>query len=409
MASLLTRTSTASPRPPALAVVPGVAAGLRIPARALALVVNSTDDTEDGTCDEVHCSLREALADAAYYPGPHTITFDILTSDPGYSSSTGVWTIQPNQGFVVPPDTTVDGSVEITLASLGTAIVPRIEIDGALASSGAIGLQLNNDITLRGLIVNNLQYGIWVGKTNVTIEYCYVGTDPTGTSAKPNRLDGILIAGGVTGAVIQKNLLSGNASSGIRVFGETTSRNRMRANRIGTDATGKAPLPNDGYGIRLHAGAHHNTIGPNNVIAFNDADGVNILEAGTRANTITRNRIHKNGFAGIRLVKGGNDELAEPVILIATGAEVTGTACPGCLVEIFSYTEDEVSAFEGDAVADGDGAWAFTVAAGLSGTSVMATATDSAGNTSAFSWPARVYLSTVYVPFVKAADVSLTQ
>lgn len=32
------------------------------------LVVNTTDDTDDGTCDAVHCSLREALWSAGVQP-----------------------------------------------------------------------------------------------------------------------------------------------------------------------------------------------------------------------------------------------------------------------------------------------------------------------------------------------------
>ena len=74
-------------------------------------VVNTTDDVDDGTCDFAHCSLREALELAAYEQGPHVITFEIPTLDPGYDSVTGVWTIQPATGFDLPFDVTIDGYV----------------------------------------------------------------------------------------------------------------------------------------------------------------------------------------------------------------------------------------------------------------------------------------------------------
>ena len=48
------------------------------PANADTFVVNTTDDTTDGTCNVAHCSLREALAAAGSAVGaPHVINFAI--------------------------------------------------------------------------------------------------------------------------------------------------------------------------------------------------------------------------------------------------------------------------------------------------------------------------------------------
>jgi len=41
-------------------------------AGALVLMVNTTDDTDDGTCDVVHCSLREAIQAANASAVPNT-------------------------------------------------------------------------------------------------------------------------------------------------------------------------------------------------------------------------------------------------------------------------------------------------------------------------------------------------
>ncbi|MFQ5592738.1 MAG: right-handed parallel beta-helix repeat-containing protein [Anaerolineae bacterium] len=360
--------------------------GMGAPATPPTLVVTSTDDTDDGTCDATHCSLREALS-AAGSPGPDTIIFNILTSDPGYDPTTGVWTIQPTSGYDVPSDTTVDGTINPVLASVGLFPRPGIELDGTtLAQLGIVGLRLDDNVTLRGLVVNHFQYGVWAEGTNVTIEGCYIGTDATGTSAKPNGVDGILVIR-ATGVVIQDNLISGNTRNGIRLADETTAGNTVRNNRIGVTVDGAASLPNGGDGVRLHAEAHNNTIGPGNLIAFNSSDGVEVDGAGTRGNTISSNQVRSNTGKGIRLANGGNDGLAAPAITSASATQISGTACPNCTIEVFSDAEDEGAAYEGTTTADGAGNWTFNKPAGLAGPNVTATATDGAGNTSEFSTP----------------------
>ncbi|MBC8446133.1 MAG: right-handed parallel beta-helix repeat-containing protein, partial [Chloroflexi bacterium] len=290
------------------------------------LVVNTTDDVDDGTCNAAHCSLREALAAAGSHPGPDTIAFNIPTTDPGYNPATGVWTVQPTTGYSVPSGTTVDGTIATALAGEGNAPRPGIEIDGTtLAQLGITGLWLYDGVTLRGLAVNHFQYGIWVASANVTVESCYVGTDPTGISAKPNGIDGILLANGATGAVIQDNLLSGNNGSGIRMFGETTTGNTLRNNRIGTNAAGTAALPNGSDGIRLHASAHDNTI-EQNLVSGNNGIGVHLLDAGTNSNIVRNNRIGidaggtvalPNGSFGVALFNGPQNNVVGPGNLVA--------------------------------------------------------------------------------------------
>ncbi|MBM3134115.1 MAG: CSLREA domain-containing protein [Chloroflexi bacterium] len=445
-----TRTPTATPTGTVIAT----RTPTPTPTGVLNLVVNTTDDVDDGTCNAAHCSLREALAAAGSHSGPDTVTFNIPTTDPGYNPATGVWTIRPNNnGYNVWADTTVDGSIGTALASLEAATRPGIEIDGTtLGQLGITGLWLSNNVTLRGLIVNDFQYGIWVSSANVTIEGCYVGTDPTGTSAKPNGIDGLLLANGATGAVIQGNLLSGNHGGGIRLFGENTTGNTLRNNHIGSNAAGTAALPNGGYGIQLHANAHHNVIeqnlvsgnsgiglhltdagtngnvlrnnrvgtdaggttalangsfgvaffngpssnvvGPGNQVAYNTMDGVLVDGSdsftSTVGNTITANSITTNGRQGINNFRGGNTELTPPTITTASATQVSGTACANCSVEVFSDAADEGAIYEGTTTANAAGNWTFSKPGGLSGPYVTATATDGAGNTSEFSLPVSV-------------------
>ena len=359
-----------------------------VESRALAHIqVNSSDDVDDGTCDKIHCSLREALGAARDHEGPDTITFAIPTSDPGYDPATGVWTIEPGRRFEVRPDTIVDGSVTTT-SSLGVRSTrPGIEIDGV--DMVGTGLLLHERVTLRGLVVNGFLYAIFIVGSDDIVEECYLGTDPTGTVAKPNGLNGILIAAGVSGAIIQHNVISGSIG-GIRLFSSSTSDNIIRNNLIGCDVTGTAALPNSEHGVKVHSGAHDNVIGPGNVIAFNGTYGVWITEAGTVGNTITQNSIHSTQSWGIRLTAGGNNQLARPIVFSAQATQVSGTACPNCTIEVFSDADDQGAVYEGTTVAGYAGNWTFTKPGGLSGPSVTATSTDGDGNTSPFSAPVRL-------------------
>lgn len=358
------------------------------------IVVNTSDDVDDGTCDSSHCSLREALRAAWLQAGPNTITFAIPTIDPGYDAATGAWTIEPDGGFVVYADTTIDGSVTSMSPLGGRSSRPGIEIDGTdQIELGITGLRLEERVTLRGLVVNHFQYAIWVGGENALVEECYIGTDPTGTQPKPNGADGILVSDGVWGAIIQHNLISSSSGGGIRLFGESTSDNIIRGNLIGCDVTATAALPHGYYGVEVHAGAHDNVIGPDSVIAFNNISGLWVSDAGTVGNTITENSIHGNGGWGIRLISGGNNELAEPVVLSASPSQVSGTACNDCVIEVFSDAGSQGQFYEGTTAADHAGNWVFTKPGGLSGPFVTATATDAAGNTSGFSAPVCLVLA----------------
>ena len=384
--------ATTSINAPSASPTAMLSAALTVP---LSLVVHTTDDVDDGVCDGAHCSLREALAAAANNPGPDTVTFNIPTTDPGYDPATGVWTIRPNDGYDVPSETTVDGAIGTALAGQRASARPGIEIDGTtLVERGITGLRLDSSVTVRGLIVNHCQYGIWVDGAQARIENCYIGADATGNSAKPNGADGILLAHAASGAVIQGNLLSGNGGDGLRMFGQDTTRNTVRNNRIGTRADGTGALPNGFRGVHLQAGAHDNTIGPDNVIAFNLWEGVLVEGDVTRGNTVSRNPIHSNGAGGIRLTGGANGGLAPPLITDASVSQVSGAVCPDCLVEVFSDDADQGAIYEGTAMANTAGDWTFTQPGGLTGPYVTATATDAQGSTSEFAVPLRLVVVT---------------
>jgi hypothetical protein len=406
------------------------------------IIVINTNDSGEG-------SLREALAEAEILPGPDTIVFGIPESDPGYNPETGIWTITPTYGYQVPSNTVVDGS--IALADNGGVSRPGIEIDGTTQSqSGIIGFKLGEAVTMRGLIINHFGHGVWIEHANAMVEGCYVGTDAQGVSAKPNKMEGIMVTGGGINGIIQDNLVSGNEGQGICLFGEAISGYTVRDNRIGTKINGTEPLPNKNTGILLYAGAHdnilernlvsgnegigihfrdagtsgnvvrdnligtdahgmaalpngsfgialfngpqNNVIGPGNHVAYNGNYGILVDGAGsftsTIGNSITLNSITLNGSDGIRNFRGGNTELAPPVITAVTQDMISGTAAPEQRIEVYSDESDEGSVFIGADTTDTMGGFSVQIPGSLLLLPFFtATATDAAGNTSQFSLP----------------------
>jgi len=218
----------------------------------------------------------------------------------------------------------------------------------------------------------------------------YIGTDKTGTMALPNIDYGIMIkecestvVGGT--AAGRGNVISGNGQAGIFIRSNTSTNTSIAGNFIGTDSSGELPVGNRFYGIVLDYGAHDNLIGPDNTIAHNDRYGVRSEHDSTRANTITMNSIYNHSYSGIRNNGGSNDSIQAPVLTNVTESEISGLACPGCVIEIFSDEEDEGAFYEGSTTADDGGEFFWTGI--LTGPVITATATDSVGNTSEFSEP----------------------
>lgn len=380
------------------------------------LVVNTTDYTDDGTCDAAHCSLREAINAANTRAGSDTITFHIPSRDPGCNGA-GVCTIRLATSSVPLTDdeTTIDAYTQPGASQntnpFGQPInaVLKIVLDGwGLPTCCPAGLDIRSSgNVVRGLVIQRFYTGIEVVDADGNrFEGNFIGTDVHGSADLGNRCNGILISGvqggpGSSNNVVggsqpqPRNLISGNGCSGVQIG--PTGNNRVQGNYVGSDATGAVPLPNDGSGVRVFNVTQDNQIGGGaqgeaNLIAFNGQNGVTIdgvFGAAVR-NTITRNRIHSNTGKGIGLIRGGNEGLAAPVITAASTTQVSGTACAQCVIEVFSDGNDEGATYEGTATADAAGNWTLTKPAGLAGPNVTATATDGDGNTSEFSAPVGV-------------------
>jgi len=270
-------------------------------------LVSNTSDSGSG-------SLRQAILDSNNSVGaPNTIDFDI--------SGTGVQTIVPLSSLpAITNPVLIDGT-----SQPGYGGTPLIELSGSQVGGGD-GLTITGaGVTIRGLDINNFSQGAGVhltgtGATGDWIYGNFLGTDPTGTQAEPNKF-GVEIDGGATQNLIgtngdavndaaERNVISGNLFAGVWINGQATDGNAVAGNFIGTSVTGDVALDNgtnpvyyygtNGGGVVIEGGASGNRIGTDgrsvddagqrNVIAGSDNDGIEII-GDTGGNTVAGNFI----------------------------------------------------------------------------------------------------------------------
>jgi hypothetical protein len=226
--------------------------------------------------------------------------------------------------------------------------------------------------------------GIWgEGASLNIVRGNIIGADLSGTTPWGGHRDGVHI-NGADHNLVEDNLIAGYGT-GVYVCCVAAGHNTVRGNTIGTNTGGVTGLGNSWAGVAIDRSSDNRV--EDNVIARNGGPGVAVYGAGAQRNTLARNSIHHNGGPGIDLWDGGNGEPAAPLIFrfdLAAGA-VSGSACPGCTVEVFSDGEDEGAVYEGQATAGAAGDFALHGGAPFTGPRLAATATDANGNTSEFS------------------------
>jgi len=274
---------------------------------AATFTVTNTNDSGDG-------SLRKAIDDANANAGLDTIAFNI----PG----AGVHTISPaSQLPQITDPVAIDGysqpGASPNTDPNGFDGVLLIELSGA-GAPGTRGLHVKGGgSTIRGLVINRFT-GAHPAGSAITldtgggnfIEGNFVGTDPTGTLALGNQVDGVRIAfspdnviGGPTAAA--RNVISVNGDAAINII---SGGNFVQGNFIGTQADGVSPLGNAGsVAMSGDFGASNNTIGgvapgEANVIAFGASYGIGGDGGSGAGNTFRGNSIHDNGGLGIDLM-----------------------------------------------------------------------------------------------------------
>ncbi len=383
------------------------------------VAIPNTTFTVTTTADSGPGSLRAAMLAANASAGTiDTIVFAIPGAGP---HSIALATFLPT----ITDPLYLDGTTQP-----GYAGTPLIELNGTGAGATANGVFIGAGgagSTIRGLAINRFGTGGAVGAPGGAgiviqgpggnrIERNFLGTDPEGILARPNRADAIFIdnsPGNIIGGVsaLSSNLLSGNSRFGLTLSGAGTVGTSVRNNLIGTNFSGAGPLPNGDAGIAIF-GAAQNTIGgtdglSSNTIAFNAGPGVHVATG--LQNSVLGNSITLNGGLGINLGVGSvaandpgdadtgpNNLLNFPVLsVVPNGVRVEFNSAPNSVyrLELFANTACDASGNgEGESfiggipmVTDSNGNFVLELFPGQDGEFVTATATDAAGNTSEFS------------------------
>ena len=187
-------------------------------------MVNSTADPGDGTCAATECTLREAILAANAHPnagGPDLIQFAIPGGSP--------WTIALTSSLPVLNEAVViDGLTQTAQSCSGPGPVP-IELVGSAGLGNGIDVAAAGT-TIRGLAVGGFTGGAGIRVTGVStvVECNNIGTDATGTQARPNGTG--LDLQGSSFNTIRRNVIAHNANGGVFGGSNLTTGNSILDN-----------------------------------------------------------------------------------------------------------------------------------------------------------------------------------
>lgn len=252
------------------------------------------------------------------------------------------------------------------------------------------------------VIFRNAGSGVLVkdgGTSENVIRGNIIGTNRDGDDNLGNGLLGVYLDGGAEGGAnrntIDSNRIVNTVDAAVAM--RNSDGNTIIENAIGlTWASNNAriKLGNFGQGIYLSQGSSENRMEANDIIL---SSGAGIVVRGGRDgpnrtvhNLMTENRISLNAGRGI-VLDLANGGIEHPLVSEMEQGDddlwkITGTACAGCTVEVFSDEADEGLAFEESVVADGDGEFVIDELVRV-WANFRLTATDEDGNTSEFGAP----------------------
>jgi parallel beta-helix repeat protein len=186
----------------------------------------------------------------------------------------------------------------------------------------------------RNIVSDNYYAGIGmmeIGTNHNQVVGNYVGTDISGTIDLGNRGHGITMELAASANLIQGNLSSGNDRAGVCISDQGSNYNIVIGNRLGTDAGGTQPIPNDWVGVFAgFSGASFNRIGgtapgEGNLISGNDI-GVSVTGSNALGNLVLGNLIgtDSSGLNGLGNVQEGlnisaGETVAEGNVITANG------------------------------------------------------------------------------------------
>jgi hypothetical protein len=266
----------------------------------------ATGNTIQGNYVGVDATGAVALANGSdgIYIGP-TVTGNTIGVGNVVSGNTGAGINARSTG------TTIVGNRIGTNAD-GTAAVPnQIGVRVENAPNNVIGGPAGAD---RNLISGNSAWGVAVlgaASSSTIVRGNYIGTTVTGAAALRNVSYGLVVTG-APGAVVDRNVISGNGGSGYGgvLVGGGADGTTLTSNSIGTSADGSAVVSNGGIGVEVNGPATTNTLMRGNTFAGNTASGVEFTN-GAHDNALYGNFIGTasipNGQWGVRVAPASNN------------------------------------------------------------------------------------------------------
>ena len=253
-----------------------------------------------------------------------TITGDQNTVGGGFASRRNVISGNAAHGVVIDGAGAVGNTISNSYVGTDKSGTADLGNGGSGVRVGATSSNIVGvgSVADRNVISGNAQSGVtFVGTTNSSIVGNLVGIDAAGTQALGNAFNGIHLVNAsngntIGGSVTQlRNVVSANDGDGIVI--SASNSNTVRGNRIGTKADGTGDLGNGEGGIVVIGS--NNTIGgaataDANTIAGNDLDGIVVFGDGTTGNTIRGNSVVANGSDGIDVSEGPNTVTRNTVV-----------------------------------------------------------------------------------------------
>ncbi len=156
--------------------------------------------------------------------------------------------------------------------------------------NGEDGIQLYGPETTGNVIAGNL-----------------IGVNGDATVAMANLNAGVNIIGGAHDNTVggttdaERNIISGNMNSGVRIAGPATHGNDIVGNYIGTNIDGSYAIANNIAGVQIDDQSWGNTIGPVNLVSGNLGPGI-LIKGGATLNGVAANFIGTNALGGAALM-----------------------------------------------------------------------------------------------------------
>ncbi len=337
------------------------------------LVVNSADDANDGVCNAMHCSLREAIIAANQNPGPDTIAFNVPGPIPVTIAPLGPLPALTGAGTVIDATTMPGGGIgKIMLDGINAGVAANgLEI--AAASCAVFGLDIrrftngirissnNTRIGIAGkgnVLIRNDNAGIWVAgtATGTIVHGNSIGVNAEALTPNPNSY-GVFLEGQSSGSVSnvliggsqgQGNLIAGNSKDGI--FARNVTGLTVFGNHIGFSPFAPGATPNGRDGIHVESSVNV-VIGdaavPNsgNRIAGNGRHGIllEVIPAGAR---VEANEIGLFFTGNMPLGNGGNGLFATAT----PGARIAGNGIHNNALYGLEVTETDALIIENNEI-----------------------------------------------------------